>query len=141
MPQRFLALCWADQPTRTPRHGLPFCTDHFGRAYRTTLRHDHASRTLRATLRDYLRAVRSLDELGYGPRKFHHIASFQGGVQLLRHVWGLDPEGVRHTRTIDMHVARLREKFGDDGPRVLLTVRGKGYKVGTGETPSEESRG
>jgi DNA-binding response OmpR family regulator len=29
-----------------------------------------------------------------------------------------------------MHIARLREKLRDDGdsPRVLLTVRGKGYK-------------
>jgi DNA-binding response OmpR family regulator len=28
-----------------------------------------------------------------------------------------------------MHVARLREKLGDDpnGPQVILTVRGKGY--------------
>jgi DNA-binding response OmpR family regulator len=32
-----------------------------------------------------------------------------------------------------MHVARLREKLGDDPeqPSVLLTVRGKGYKFGT----------
>jgi DNA-binding response OmpR family regulator len=53
--------------------------------------------------------------------------------ELLRRVWGLDPSGV-HTRTIDMHVARLREKLGDDpdDPHVILTVRGKGYKLGAG---------
>jgi DNA-binding response OmpR family regulator len=51
--------------------------------------------------------------------------------ELLRAVWGLDPTGV-HTRTVDMHVARLRDKLGDDpeAPRVILTVRGKGYMLG-----------
>ncbi|MFO0002749.1 MAG: helix-turn-helix domain-containing protein, partial [bacterium] len=39
-----------------------------------------------------------------------------------------DPRGVA-TRTIDMHVMRLREKLRDDtaAPRRLLTVRGQGY--------------
>lgn len=50
--------------------------------------------------------------------------------ELLAHVWGIDPRGVT-TRTIDMHVARLREKLRDNpaDPRVLLTVRGKGYML------------
>jgi two-component system alkaline phosphatase synthesis response regulator PhoP len=48
--------------------------------------------------------------------------------ELLANVWRIDPHGLP-TRTIDMHVARLREKLRDDpnSPRVLLTVRGKGY--------------
>jgi DNA-binding response OmpR family regulator len=48
--------------------------------------------------------------------------------EILSRVWRLDPRGVE-TRTIDMHVARLREKLRDDAaqPRLLLTVRGKGY--------------
>jgi DNA-binding response OmpR family regulator len=48
--------------------------------------------------------------------------------ELLANVWRINPRGVS-TRTIDMHVARLREKLGDNptNPRVLLTVRGKGY--------------
>lgn len=50
--------------------------------------------------------------------------------ELLSRVWGLDPRGVR-TRTIDMAVARLREQLGDDpaNPRVIVTVRGKGYML------------
>lgn len=50
--------------------------------------------------------------------------------ELLQRVWGLDPKGVT-TRTIDMHVARLREKLGDDPAcaRLLKTVRGKGYML------------
>jgi DNA-binding response OmpR family regulator len=47
---------------------------------------------------------------------------------LLANVWRINPDGLP-TRTIDMHIARLREKLRDDSenPQVLLTVRGKGY--------------
>ena len=48
--------------------------------------------------------------------------------ELLSSVWRLSPQGIT-TRTIDMHIARLREKLRDnkDKPNTLLTVRGKGY--------------
>jgi len=48
--------------------------------------------------------------------------------EILTRVWRLDPAHVE-TRTIDMHVARLREKLRDNSqaPKILLTVRGKGY--------------
>jgi DNA-binding response OmpR family regulator len=48
--------------------------------------------------------------------------------ELLANVWRISPRGLS-TRTIDMHVARLREKLRDDpaSPQVVLTVRGKGY--------------
>jgi len=48
--------------------------------------------------------------------------------EILTRVWRLDPRGLA-TRTIDMHVARLREKLRDDPtePTVILTVRGTGY--------------
>ena len=50
--------------------------------------------------------------------------------EILSRVWRIDPQGIS-TRTIDMHVARLREKLRDAGdtPKVLLTVRGKGYML------------
>ena len=50
--------------------------------------------------------------------------------EILANVWRINPKGLP-TRTIDMHIARLREKLGDDSeePRVLLTVRGQGYMV------------
>jgi len=53
--------------------------------------------------------------------------------ELLANVWQIDARGVT-TRTIDMHVARLREKLRDteSEPRVLLTVRGKGYMLAKG---------
>ncbi len=52
--------------------------------------------------------------------------------ELLAHVWQITPEGVS-TRTIDMHIARLRDKLRDDpaDPQIVLTVRGKGYMLAT----------
>jgi DNA-binding response OmpR family regulator len=51
--------------------------------------------------------------------------------ELLLRVWGISPRGLP-TRTIDMHVTRLREKLRDDPaePAIVLTVRGKGYMIG-----------
>jgi len=48
--------------------------------------------------------------------------------EILSRVWRINPRGLP-TRTIDMHIARLREKLRDDSaePKILLTVRGKGY--------------
>jgi len=57
--------------------------------------------------------------------------------EILAQVWGLDPAGIT-TRTIDMHVARLREKLRDSSecPRIILTVRGLGYMFrAEGPTP------
>ncbi len=51
--------------------------------------------------------------------------------ELLRCVWGLDPRGL-DTRTVDMAVARLREKLGEAGAAVVRTIRGKGYLLGQG---------
>ena len=53
--------------------------------------------------------------------------------ELLSNVWRISPQGLS-TRTIDMHVARLREKLRDDTaePKLLVTVRGKGYMFATG---------
>ncbi|MEI6109714.1 MAG: response regulator transcription factor [Actinomycetes bacterium] len=45
--------------------------------------------------------------------------------ELLSHVWGY--ESVVGTRTVDVHVAQLRAKFGDHDP--IRTVRGVGYSV------------
>lgn len=48
--------------------------------------------------------------------------------EILSRIWRLNPKSIS-TRTIDMHVARLRGKLRDDSenPAVLFTVRGKGY--------------
>jgi len=76
------------------------------------------------------REIRLLRYLACNPRR---IISRD---EMLLHVWQLRPEGIE-TRTIDMHVARLRQKLGDDpaGPGILKTVRGKGYLFDPGEGP------
>jgi two-component system response regulator RegX3 len=33
------------------------------------------------------------------------------------------------TRTVDMHIAKLRKKLGDDAATLIETVRGQGYRV------------
>ncbi len=46
--------------------------------------------------------------------------------QLLEQVWGFEYFG--DSRTVDVHVKRLREKFEDDEPWQIKTVWGVGYK-------------
>lgn len=65
-----------------------------------------------------------------------HLAANAGRAisreELLSRVWGVG--GGVETRTIDMHVARLRAKLSaatsDDGERYIVTVRGMGYMLG-----------
>lgn len=56
--------------------------------------------------------------------------------EILMRVWRLDPRHLE-TRTIDMHIANLRTKVRDSAsePRVVLTVRGKGYMLGICGSP------
>jgi len=48
--------------------------------------------------------------------------------ELLQHVWGANPRV--ETRTVDMHVSRLRDKIEPDPsrPRFVVTVRSMGYR-------------
>jgi DNA-binding response OmpR family regulator len=67
----------------------------------------------------------------------HYLAANPGRAiardELLARVWGIEPRGV-HTRTVDMHVARLRERLRDDpaDPKIILTVRARGYMLASG---------
>jgi two-component system response regulator RegX3 len=53
--------------------------------------------------------------------------------QLIDRVWG--PDYVGDTKTLDVHVKRIRAKIEPDpgAPRYLLTVRGLGYKLADDE--------
>lgn len=64
---------------------------------------------------------------------FYFLASHPNQVftreQLLEHIWGYDYIG--DTRTVDVHIKRLREKIKDHANWSLSTVWGIGYKFNT----------
>lgn len=51
--------------------------------------------------------------------------------ELLNKVWGYDKNLDLETRTVDIHIAKLRRKIEPDPaePRFLITVRGAGYRL------------
>ncbi|MUM29271.1 winged helix-turn-helix domain-containing protein, partial [Mycolicibacterium sp. CBMA 295] len=53
--------------------------------------------------------------------------------QLLESVW--EPTYVGNEHLVDVHIGHLRRKLGDDpaDPRYVITVRGVGYRMGTGQ--------
>ena len=52
--------------------------------------------------------------------------------QLIDHVWG--PDWIGDDRLVDAHISHLRSKLGDDptAPRFIVTVRGVGFRSGSG---------
>jgi DNA-binding response OmpR family regulator len=75
-------------------------------------------------------------ELSLTPREFellYFLARHPGRVfsrdELLAKVWGYDYRG--ETRTVDVHVRRLRAKLGPAGAGLIATVTGAGYKFAT----------
>ena len=50
---------------------------------------------------------------------------------LLKDVWGYLNPAEMETRTVDIHMAKLRNKIESDSknPQFLVTVRGQGYRL------------
>ncbi|MBI1379305.1 MAG: response regulator [Frankiales bacterium] len=67
-----------------------------------------------------------LDVLSANPRHVHPRE------RLVDDVWG--PGWVGDPRLVDVHVSHIRAKLGDDisDPRFIVTVRGVGFRMGTG---------
>lgn len=69
-----------------------------------------------------------------------YLAQHPGRVftraQLLHEVWGYDYYG--GTRTVDVHVRRLRAKLGSDHENLISTVRNVGYRLTLLRVPDEE---
>lgn len=65
------------------------------------------------------------------------LAQHEGRVftraQLLREVWGYDFYG--GTRTVDVHVRRLRAKLGPEHEHLIETVRSVGYRASAETSP------
>ena len=55
--------------------------------------------------------------------------------ELLREVWGYANVDFLETRTVDIHIAKLRRKIERDSsqPELLVTVRGEGYQLKMGQ--------
>lgn len=51
-----------------------------------------------------------------------------GRAALLRDAWGMNNVEDLETRTVDVHIAKLRKKLGDHG-EMIVTVRGQGYRL------------
>jgi len=51
--------------------------------------------------------------------------------ELLSNVWGYSEELAIETRTVDIHIARIRRKIEEDpkNPQFLITIRGAGYRL------------
>lgn len=80
---------------------------------------------------ELLRNGRTVDLTAQEYKLLVYLVQHRGQVldrnQLLDAVWGYDATPT--TRTVDVHIAWLRQKLGDaDKPRHILTVRGRGYK-------------
>lgn len=62
--------------------------------------------------------------------------------ELLTRLWGIGPSGIE-TRTVDMHIARLRHKLrnpsGKNHLEAIVTVRAMGYMAGPELLPIEEA--
>ncbi|WP_291574044.1 response regulator [Clostridium sp. UBA4548] len=59
----------------------------------------------------------------------HNRGNIVQRQELFRQVWGY--ELIEETRTLDVHIRKLRKKLGDDEkyPNLIETVRGLGYKL------------
>ncbi|MDX5318596.1 MAG: response regulator transcription factor [Actinomycetes bacterium] len=70
-----------------------------------------------------------------------HLAANPGRVftraQLLQEVWGYDYFG--GTRTVDVHVRRLRAKLGVEYDQLIGTVRNVGYRFNPDSSPTADS--
>lgn len=61
--------------------------------------------------------------------------------ELLTNVWGYQPDMDIETRTVDIHIAKIRKKIEihPKEPEYLVTVRGAGYKIITRDSTSSNS--
>jgi DNA-binding response OmpR family regulator len=83
-----------------------------------------------------MKGTKGRREFSLSAREVHLVqllAEHRGEVldrfRILDEVWGVKYQGT--TRTLDQHVAKLRQKIEDDprNPRHILTVHGVGYRL------------
>lgn len=118
-----------DPVTPHPASGLPTETP----AVSNVTPHSGGSPAAEARLESVARQVLhqlSRTEQGLLNYLVTHAGRAVSRDELLKEVWHLNPT-FTNTRTVDMHVAKLRKKLEKDpaNPTFLQTVRGTGYLV------------
>ena len=92
--------------------------------------------TVGRTVLDYdkLTVFDGKSENALPPKEFlllYKLLSYQGKIftraTLMDEIWDMDSESDPHT--VDVHINRLREKFGQNPDFEIVTVRGLGYKA------------
>ena len=92
---------------------------------------------LRVNFREYT-GVRGTEELAFTRKEIEIIEYLWNNrdhaiprSELLRKVWGYENAESVDTRTVDIHITKLRKKIEDDPahPKLLVTFRGEGYQM------------
>jgi len=85
----------------------------------------NCSGTVNGEIKDFTR--REIDILSYLQRYKRPVTR----IELLAEVWGYAKSSLLDTRTVDIHIAKLRKKIEKNSkePQMLVTFRGEGYKL------------
>ena len=92
---------------------------------------------LRVNFREYT-GVRGTEELAFTRKEIEILEYLWNNrdhaiprSDLLRKVWGYENAESVDTRTVDIHITKLRKKIEDDPahPKLLVTFRGEGYQM------------
>ena len=92
---------------------------------------------LRVNFREYT-GVRGTEELAFTRKEIEILEYLWNNrdhaiprSELLRKVWGYENAESVDTRTVDIHITKLRKKIEDDPahPTLLVTLRGEGYTL------------
>jgi len=111
---RVKALLRRSQPTATTPHALSYQPIYM----------NHDSRTVHIDGAAVSLTYKEYELLHY---LLTHPEIVLSRDKILETVWGYDFEG--ESRTLDMHIKRLRQKLGDAGT-YIKTIRNVGYKLG-----------
>ena len=93
--------------------------------------------SLRVNFREYT-GTRGKEELAFTRKEIEILEYLWNNrdhavprAELLRKVWGYENAESVDTRTVDIHITKLRKKIEDDPahPKLLVTFRGEGYQM------------
>ena len=96
-----------------------------------------AAGNLRVNFREYT-GTRGKEELAFTRKEIEILEYLWNNrdhavprAELLRKVWGYENAESVDTRTVDIHITKLRKKIEDDPahPKLLVTFRGEGYQM------------